>query len=212
VVTEEQAPWNKGKKLPPEPLTTDEVRSLLKQCSRRAPTGIRNAAMIVVLWRGGLRCSEALALQPPELDDENGTIRVMHGKGDKSRVVGLDPEAWAILQRWLDKRKELGFNGRQPVFCTLKGQPVQSVYVRNLLRRIGVKAGVEKRVHPHGLRHTHAFELAGEGVPLHVIQQQLGHASIAVTDRYINHLNPQEVVRHMQARTWDSSTGTADAS
>lgn len=196
-------PSNKGKKLPAEPLTSDEVKALFQKCSHRAPTGVRNRALIVALYRAGLRCGEALALKPKDLDPDQCTLRVLHGKGDKSRTVGVDPVAWAMIQRWLDKRQALGVNGRHPVFCTLRGEPLQAVYGRNLLRRLGKKAGIEKRVHAHGLRHTHAYELANEGVPLHVIQQQLGHTNLATTDRYIRHLSAAEVVAAMKGRTWD---------
>lgn len=196
-------PANKGQKLPAEPLTDEEVRRLIKSCSNRAPTGVRNRALLVVLYRGGLRLNEALQLFPKDLDPKKGTIRVLHGKGDKSRLVGLDDGAWAVLQRWLDRRATLGINGRRRLFCTLRGDPLQSAYVRSLLPRLARKAGIEKRVHAHGLRHTHAFELANEGHPLHVIQAQLGHSSLAVTDRYIRHLAPQEVVETMRSRRWE---------
>ena len=200
--TKPSKPWNKGRKLPAEPLTQDEVLALLKGCSNRAPTGIRNRALIALFYRAGLRVKEALSLMPKDCDLKQGTIRVLHGKGDKSRLVGLDPEASAVLQRWLDRRQRLGINGRHPVFCTLKGKPLYSAYTRNLMKRLAAKVGIEKRVHPHGLRHTHAYELANEGTPLHVIQQQLGHSSLATTDRYVRHLNPQAVVDVMRGRTW----------
>ena len=138
-------PWNKGRRLPPEPLSVDEMTRLIKQPSRRAPTGIRNRALLVLLYRGGLRCSEALALRPKDLDVDAGTVRVLHGKGDKARLVGLDSGAMAIIQVWVDKRASLGFNGRQRLICTLKGKPVSSRYVRGLLPRLAAKAGIEKR-------------------------------------------------------------------
>lgn len=193
---------NKGKKLPAEPLTPGEVKGLITACSKRAITGVRNRALIVTLYRAGLRISEALALMPKDLDATSSTIRVLHGKGDHARVVGLDAGAWAILQLWLDRRAALGINGHCRVFCTLKGTAMKPAYVRTLLPRLARKAGIEKRVHAHGLRHTHAYELANEGTPIHVIQAQLGHASVATTDRYIKHLNPAVVVETMKARTW----------
>ena len=112
---------NKGVKLPPEPLTTAEVRALLAACSTRAPTGIRNRALLVVLWRAGLRCAEALDLQPKDLDSQLGTLRVLHGKGDKSRTLGLDPEAFAVLDRWMDKRKTLNLPKSAEQFYSLVG-------------------------------------------------------------------------------------------
>jgi site-specific recombinase XerD len=195
-------PANKGKTYPPEVLTADEVRSLIEACSNRAPTGIRNRALIVVLYRGGLRSGEMLALRPKDVDVAAGTVTVLHGKGDRRRVVGLDPGAMAILSRWLDTRHNLGINGHAPVFCTLQGKPMQGSYVRTLLPRLARKVDVEKRVHPHGLRHTHAYELMMEGVPVPIIQQQLGHTSLATTDRYVSHLAPVDLISHMQQRDW----------
>jgi len=196
------APVNKGQKLPPEPLTTTEIKALLDACSKRAPTGIRNRALIVLLYRAGLRISEALALRPKDLDAEAGALRILHGKGDRSRLVGLDAGAWAVIQLWLEKRRSEGLTARQSVFCTLKGQPMKAAYVRALLPRLAKEAGIEKRVHAHGLRHTHAFELAGEGTPIHLIQAQLGHSSLATTDRYIRHLNPMAVIDAVKSREW----------
>ena len=193
---------NKGKKLPPEPLTADEVANLLRSCSKRAPSGIRNKALIVVLWRAGLRISEALALKPADLDADRGTINVRHGKGDKSRVVGLDPQAWDVLQRWLDVRAKHKLNGRRRVFCTLSGDPLQASYVRNMLKRLAAKAGVDKRCNPHSLRHTHAVELREEHVDVGIISKQLGHSSIAITSRYLDHVAPKNVIDTMRAREW----------
>lgn len=182
----------------------EEIVRLLQACSPTAPTGIRNRALIVLLWRGGLRIGEALKLKPADVDAKAGTVRVLHGKGDRSRVVGLDPLAFDALARWMDVRAHLGVNGHAPVFCTLKAKKLSTAYVRALLPRLAAKAGIEKRVHAHGLRHSHAVELVQEGVPLHVIRRQLGHASLETTARYLDHLHPQDVVEAMQARTWKS--------
>jgi site-specific recombinase XerD len=113
----------------------------------------------------------------------------------------------AILLRWVENRKQLGINSRAVLFCTLEGKPLKGSYVRTLLPRLANKVGIEKRVHPHGLRHTLAYELMMEGVPVPIIQQQLGHASLATTDRYLRHIAPRDVVMAMQAREWDVGTG-----
>jgi site-specific recombinase XerD len=197
------APANKGQRYPAEILTPDEVKALIGACSSRAPTGIRNRGVIVVLYRGGLRISEALALKLKDLDRDAGTIRVLHGKGDRARTVGLDPTAFAVIERWLDRRSSLGINSRALLFCTLDGKPLATAYVRALLPRLAKRAEIEKRVHAHGLRHTHAAELAREGVPVNVIQAQLGHASLAVTDRYIRHIAPEQLIEAMRARVWE---------
>ena len=195
-------PSNKGQKYPAEVLTDDEVRRLIQVCSTRAPTGVRNRALIVMIYRGGLRIAEALALLPKDVNPDAGTVRILRGKGRKARTIGLDPGAMAVIQRWLDVRAKLGIKRRAPLFCTLKGKPILSAYIRSMLPRIARKGGLEKRVHAHGLRHTHAAQLASEGVPVNVIQRQLGHSNAATTSRYLDHIAPKEVIETMQQRTW----------
>lgn len=198
-----QSPWNAGQKLPPEVLTPEEVRALMRVPSPKAPTGIRNRALLAVLYRGGLRVSEALALERRDVDARACTITVRHGKGDRHRTIGMDPVAFALLARWLDERKRLKLTRPAAIFCTLDGSPLTSSYVRALLPRLAKKAGIEKRVHPHGLRHTCAAELAVEGVPVPLIQQQLGHASLHTTTVYLRHIAPVELVDAMKRRTWE---------
>jgi len=196
---------NKGRKFPPEPLTPREVLALIDACAKGS-AGTRNRALIALLWRTGLRVSEALALYPKDVDLARGAVIVLHGKGDKSRVVGIDAAAAALLQPWIETRKRLGLTHREPLFCVISqpsvGKPMYAAYVRNLLKELAVKAGIERRVHPHGLRHTHAFELAGERVDLRVIQAQLGHTDLSTTARYIEHLNPAERIEVIRARAW----------
>lgn len=195
-------PANKGNTYPPEVLSSGEVWRLIELCSNRAPTGIRNRALIVTMYRGGLRLGEVLALQPKDVDLDTGAITVLHGKGDRRRVAAIDPGAVAILARWCDARRSLGVVHKGPLFCTLRGNGLKPSYVRTLLPRLARAAGIEKRVHPHGLRHTHAYELMMEGIPVPIIQQQLGHSSLATTDRYVAHLAPVDLITRMQERTW----------
>ena len=91
---------------------------------------------------------------------------------------------------------------RLALFCTLKGRPLKASYVRTMLKRLADRAGVDKRVHPHGLRHTMAYELMMEGVPMPIIQQQLGHASLATTEQYLRHIAPKDVIKAMRNRSW----------
>jgi site-specific recombinase XerD len=107
-----------------------------------------------------------------------------------------------VIERWLDVRKGLGLNGRTTIFCTLTGECLKTPYVRALLPRLARKAGIERRVHAHGLRHAHAAELAREGVPMNLVQAQLGHGSLATTDRYLRHIAPTHLIEAMQARSW----------
>ncbi len=194
-----------SRRRPPEVLSEAEAIALLKACSTRAPTGVRNRALIAVLWRCGLRISEALALELRDVDLEAGTVRVRHGKGDRSRTVGLDEQTAALLARWLDRRKKLGPGARAPIFCTLQGGRLDSSYVRRLLPRLAAQAGIDRRVHAHGLRHTYAAELAREGTAINVIRDALGHTSLAVTDRYLRDVAPTHVIDTMRARRWESA-------
>lgn len=190
---------------PPEPLAPAEVRALLRACPGDTLTGVRNHALLVVLWRAGLRCAEALALRPSDIDFGAGTIRVRFGKGRRNRCVGIDDSALAVIGLWLDARQAAGVPG-EVLFCTVQkghvGYPMSPRYVRALVARLAVRARIRHRVHPHGLRHTHASELSREGWPVSFISRQLGHSSSAVTAVYIDHVHPREVIDRARAREW----------
>lgn len=177
----------RGKLMPPEVFTEDEVRALIRACSTRGVTGHRNRALLAVLWRTGVRISEALELRPHDVDFKNGTVRVRLGKGLKPRTTVLsDLDVLPLVERWLEERGKLQAVGQgAPLFCTLKGTPTDPSYARHLLPRLAKRAGLERRVHPHGLRHTHAADLALAGVPVLAIQQQLGHHSLTTTASYL---------------------------
>lgn len=198
-------PPNKGLKFPPEVLTPQQVYALIDACGR-GPAGRRNRALIMVMWRAGLRCAETLALYPKDIDLERGEINVLHGKGDKARTVAIDPAAAAVVERWLEDRRKLGVNGRHRLFCVIaeptRGHQLHSAYVRELLKRLAERAGIEKRVHPHGLRHSYASYLMDQGVPIHYIRRMLGHSSISITERYVDHLNPAQPLAAVRALPW----------
>ncbi len=93
------------------------------------------------------------------------------------------------------------------MFCTLAGRRVDTSYVRHLLPRLAARAGLDRRVHAHGLRHTYASELARECTPINVIRDALGHTSLAVTDRYLRDVAPMHVIDTIRARRWDDGRG-----
>jgi len=143
--------------------------------------------------------AEALALKPTDVNLDDGNIRVLHGKGDKARTVGIDQGAIMHIARWVDLRAGRGIRGRV-LFCTLDGGPLSPRYVRAMLTRMAARAGIDKRVHPHGLRHTHAVELEHDGFTVSEIQQQLGHASLGTTAGYLNHISPSARVAKIRNR------------
>lgn len=195
------------RRFPPEVLTDPEVRALMDACSMTAASGIRNRALIALLYRSGLRISEALDLYPKDVDANRRSIAVLNGKGGKSRVVGIDAGALEFLAKWIEIRLLHGHYGGRPLFCTASGNRMSGGYVRRLLPELGRRAGIAKRVHAHGLRHTHATQLREEGVDIGLISKQLGHSSISTTARYLDHIAPWAVVQAVGGRTWELPTG-----
>lgn len=208
-------PDNAGLTFPAEPLTPEEAFALVDACGDGAAAR-RNRALIVMYWRTGLRCQEALDLYPKDVDLYNGRVAVLHGKGDRRRVVAIDRAGAAIVGLWERERREIGLNGTQPYFCVLQGptagRGLGDAYVRDLFKKLGKRAGIEKRVHPHGLRHTYASYLLDRGVPIHHIRRMLGHGSLAVTERYADHLNPAAVLEEMLKVEWPTQAATLQRS
>jgi integrase/recombinase XerD len=180
-------------------LTQDDVRALMAACSRRSPTGVRNRALIALLYGSGLRIAEALALKPKDLDLQRLGVTVHSGKRGKRRVSAIFPDAVEVVQRWLDWRKDLGIDGQAPVFCTIKheragswvtapGHPLSREYVAACLHRLARKTGLTKRLFPHLFRHSHAALLRERGFDIEEIRKQLGHANLEVTSVYLDHL------------------------
>lgn len=186
-------PPNKGKRYPAEPLAPEEVAAILSACSRKAPTGIRNRALLTLLYRSGLRVSEVLALRPADVNLGKHSIRLLDTKSGQAQTRGFHATADDALDHWLDTRRALGIRSGR-LFCKLDGGPMSDDYVRGMLHRLGARAGVGKRVHPHGLRHTFAVELEHAGTPVTVISKLLGHSSVAVTARYLDHLTNHQAI------------------
>jgi len=188
-----------GRKLGPAALLDEaDVRGLLGVCSRRAPTGVRDHALITTLWRTGLRISEALALEARDvsLSAAKPTLGVRDSKTDSGvRRVGVHADVAAAVGRWLEVRGTLGLGRRGPLFCTLAGERLSDSHVRAMLRRRRDRAGLDDtRVHPHAFRASLAVNLMREGNPLPVIRDVLGHASLAGTDAYLRRLAPDEAI------------------
>jgi integrase len=163
-------PRNKGMRYPADPPTVEEIVAVMRQAADDRH-GCRLRAMIVVLWRGGLRLHEALALGEHDLDPRRGSLLVRHGKGGRRREIGMDEWGWEQLRPWLTARAELPVG---PLFCIIdgptRGRAWSGAGVRSEFRRLAVHACVRRRFAPHQLRHAHALELAREGVPLNIIQ------------------------------------------
>jgi len=167
-------PRNKGEQYPADPPTVEEIVAVMRIVGDRAD-GDRLRALIVLLWRAGLRISEALSLQESDLDRSRGAVLVRRGKG-KRREVGMDRWAWDQLEPWLAIRRQLPVGA---LLCVIHGPTAgrhwEASAARKQLHHAALAAGVRRRFAPHQLRHAHAVEMAREGIPLPVIQRQLGH-------------------------------------
>ena len=180
---------NKGKRLPGEVLTPEEVQLLLASFPA-SRTGVRNRAIAALGLYASLRCFEILNLYPGDIDLEKCSVLVRNGKGGKTARVGISRAAKPYIMEWRELRPE----SAQFFICTHKGEQVSTAYVREMLPRQSKKAGIRHRVHCHSFRHTSAVLLMRAGTPLVVISRQLRHSSIAVTNTYLQHVNPEEVI------------------
>jgi integrase len=171
----------KGQRYPADPPTVAEIVAVMRHAGSDLHAE-RLRALIVVLWRAGLRIHEALALGEADPDPRRGALLVRRGKGGRRREVGMDDWAWEHLQPWLTARVDLPVG---PLLCIATGPTRGRTWspgaARTDLRQAAAHAGVRRRFAPHQLRHAHAAEMAREGVPLLVIQRQLGHTNLGIT-------------------------------
>ena len=193
-------PRNKGRKYSADPPKVEEIVAVMRRAGDRPP-GLRLRGLVVVLWRAGLRISEALALAEADLEPGRGAMLVRHGKGGKRREVGMDDWGWQQLSPWLEFRVKLPIG---PLFCVINGptagRPWSAPAARTQFRRLAQQAAVRRRFAPHQLRHAHAVEMAREGVSLNVIQRQLGHADLGITSVYLQGIDSGEIVVVVHAR------------
>jgi site-specific recombinase XerD len=195
-----RAPRNKGMHYPADPPTVQEIVAVMREAGDDRH-GRRLRAVMVVLWRGGLRVQEALELTESDLDESRGSVLVRHGKGGKRREIGMDDLGWEHLRPWLGDRVQLPVG---PLLCVIdgptRGRTWSGAAVRSEFRKLAADAGVRRRFAPHQLRHGHALELAREGVPLNIIQRQLGHTNLGTTSIYLQGIDTEEIIATVHAR------------
>ena len=189
----------------PQPLSRKEAKALLAACGNTT-NGLRDKAVYATLYRGGTRITATLAIRPSDIDWDRRLITIHKDKGGKGRTITLDDDALNILRAWSERRKSLGVNGHHPFFCaTYKnaiGNRLDSSHFRRKIQKLRAKAGIEKRCHCHGLRHTAASELLEEGFDIATIAAQLGHSDISVTARYLHQLRPDLAHEKLAQRKW----------
>jgi len=196
-----QSPRNRGRKYPPTPPSTDEVTAMLEACRMDRPAERRLQALVIVLWRAGLRISEACQLTEHDLDPREGSIVVRRGKGNKRRIVGMDQWAWLHLEPWLTERIDYPIG---ELFCVVDGptagRAISTSSARTDIRRLALRAGIRHRCAPHQLRHALAVDAVREGIDIVYLSRELGHSNLAVTTTYVQGIAPAEVVRTFNLR------------
>ena len=176
----------------PEVLTESEQEALLAQPNPRYPTGQRNRAMIKLMLDTGLRLAEACALRWKDLDLTTGKLMVRQGKGAKDRTLWLSEEDLELLRTWRSRQAKDVTGNPAAIFTTLQGKPVSPRYVEKMVKRLAVKAGIQKDVHPHMLRHSFATDLYRETSKIVLVQKALGHSDLSTTMIY-THIFDEEL-------------------
>ncbi len=170
----------------PTVLTVEEVEAILAQPDVTTPTGIRDLALLEVLYSTGVRVGELLVMKLSDIDWHERSVLV-HGKGNKERIVLMGERAMIALETYIHSARAQLLNGNlrsEYVFVSRLGRPLSVRMFHVALGRYLKLAGLEKRVTPHTLRHTFATHLLEGGADLRVVQELLGHANLATTQIY----------------------------
>jgi integrase/recombinase XerD len=181
----------------PDVLTVTDVEALIAAPDRDKPEGLRDAAMLELLYGSGLRVSELIQLAMTGINLEAGFVRVF-GKGSKERVVPVGRMAISAIQDYLAHSRPLLLKNRSSVylFVTRRGGAMTRQSFWNLAGRYGRLAKLKKRVTPHSLRHSFATHLLEGGADLRAVQMMLGHADISTTQIYTHVAHRQLVEAH----------------
>ena len=179
----------------PDVLSVEEVDRIMGSVDCSTPKGLRDRAILEILYGCGLRVSEAVGLRISDVFLKEGFIRVT-GKGDKQRIVPLGEVAADFFRDYLGCRpEEEKQEYSDTAFLNRNGTPLSRVYVFNMVKAQAIAAGITKNISPHTFRHSFATHLIENGADLRVVQEMLGHESILTT----------EIYTHINSATWQAA-------
>ena len=169
----------------PQSLSETDVEALLDAPDGNSMLGLRDRAMLETLYASGLRVTELVTLKVAQVSLDMGVVRVM-GKGSKERLVPLGETASDVIQRYADSARIEILDGKKSddMFVTQRGRAMSRQMFWHMIKRYAIKAGVNKPISPHTLRHAFATHLINHGADLRVVQLLLGHADITTTQIY----------------------------
>ena len=176
------------KKYIPVHLTVDQAFSLLGMPRRDSVLGLRDAAILEVLYSCGLRVSEASSLDVESIDFEGRIVRVV-GKGNKERLVPIGRQAIEALRQYLEasrplREKNKGDGEKSPLFINYKGGRLTPRSIARIIKKYALECGLSSEVSPHAMRHTFATHMLDGGADLRAVQELLGHESLSTTQKY----------------------------
>lgn len=169
----------------PAVLSVAEIDALLQVPTDKTPLGIRNRAMLEVLYATGLRVSELVNLKMADLHLDLGLVQTL-GKGDKERIIPIGEVAVDWFEQYFDQARPALLKGRENpyVFLNDHGRQLSRQGVWKIIKKLVAQAGIQKDVSPHTLRHSFATHILENGADLRIVQELLGHADISTTQIY----------------------------
>lgn len=181
----------------PDTLSVDEIDALLATFDINTSKGCRDSAIVEVLYSCGLRVSELTSLRLQDLFFGEGYVRVV-GKGDKQRIVPVSSAARDKIQLYMEFRRPAR-DSEATLFLNNRGEPLTRVMVFNIIKQAARKAGIDKQISPHTLRHSFATHLLEGGANIRQVQELLGHENIVTTEIY-THLDRTHLSRVVEEK------------
>lgn len=178
----------------PEVLSLAEIDLILSKPDVSNKLGLRDRAILETMYASGLRVSELISLQIPDIIFDEEFLRVM-GKGSKERIVPIGSSALGWIRKYIDNSRNLlkKENSENYLFLNFRGKKLSRMGIWDIVRKYCSMAGIKKEVHPHTLRHSFATHLLEGGADIRIIQEMLGHSDISTTQIY-THIDKEYLI------------------